>query len=896
MKKYIIAFTLIFALILNTYSQTTLSGGIVSGTWTKSGSPYKVNGNITIPNGSTLSIEPGVVVQFAQFKYLNVDGQIKAVGGQKSSDSIWFTKQNPNDTGSWKGIKFIKTANTNDTSVFKYCVFRNCKSIYDTLLANRSGGITVIGYGKLKINNCTFYKNEASIGASVFITTNAYASIKACTFKNNSACRFWWYNGVGTSSFRPKGSAISIEYNSKAIIDSCIFNNNTRGNDYRQNPTLLYDASILDVEGYTSKNKSSVSVVTNSTFDKNEGINIYAYDKADVTILNSNFINAPKDKSRSIIYSNYNSSVSMDKCILKSNQCTVLLDAESAKINFSNGLIQGNYNYISSIVSGPSGISPYLKVTGSKIINNYGSINSKDNSIEGTFSANWVSNCLIANNNLAGVFYGDILYNSTVVNNRSSKFGILGYNLTCKNSIIWGNKSDSFPNKQIFNYPSSYNSFLNCIVQNDTGSFAWPRFGYNWIKPSVYKNNLSANPQFVNPTAGAGVTFDATNADFSVKNSCALFSPTINQGAIDTLYMGLPKYDLVGNPRFYENRIDIGAYENVNGFPTIIILKQAKNDTLCEKSRPAQLTMSAIGKGLSYQWQQSINGGSVWADINGQTNNQFNLNTSPNQNTILYRALLNGSCDKDTSQNFIVITNPLPIVSLGKDTGICKNASINKAVSSNGSYLWHTGNTSNSLNQKIIKDTTWWLQVKSTEGCFNRDTIKITSYPLPAINLGADKSIDKKAQLTLDAGAGHSKYLWSDASTQVTKTFLGSDLGPMGKYTIWAEVTNTFGCSARDTIVITVTDNSGIHPILSNPIKLYPQPSNSILNIEIPNTLINHSLELNIITLEGKLLINEKLVTNQQSIDISLLEAGVYLIEVNDKSNGQVYTIKWVKG
>ncbi|OGP66167.1 MAG: hypothetical protein A2169_14035, partial [Deltaproteobacteria bacterium RBG_13_47_9] len=41
---------------------TSIAAGNVSGTWTLANSPYHINGEITIPNDSTLTIEPGVEV------------------------------------------------------------------------------------------------------------------------------------------------------------------------------------------------------------------------------------------------------------------------------------------------------------------------------------------------------------------------------------------------------------------------------------------------------------------------------------------------------------------------------------------------------------------------------------------------------------------------------------------------------------------------------------------------------------------------------------------------------------------------------------------------------------------------------------------------------------------
>jgi hypothetical protein len=70
-------------------AQTNVSGN-QSGTWTKANSPYVLTATITVPTGQTLTIEPGVTVQFpynnAQFIIM---GTLVAKGD--IADSIYFT-------------------------------------------------------------------------------------------------------------------------------------------------------------------------------------------------------------------------------------------------------------------------------------------------------------------------------------------------------------------------------------------------------------------------------------------------------------------------------------------------------------------------------------------------------------------------------------------------------------------------------------------------------------------------------------------------------------------------------------------------------------------------------------------------------------------------------------
>jgi len=54
----------------SSFSQTAISGGYVSGTWTQTNSPYQIFGDIEIHEDSALTIEPGVTIEFQGYFYL----------------------------------------------------------------------------------------------------------------------------------------------------------------------------------------------------------------------------------------------------------------------------------------------------------------------------------------------------------------------------------------------------------------------------------------------------------------------------------------------------------------------------------------------------------------------------------------------------------------------------------------------------------------------------------------------------------------------------------------------------------------------------------------------------------------------------------------------------------
>jgi hypothetical protein len=106
MKRF---FLFVLVLVMGNFSnisaQTIVPGGYVSGTWASTGSPYLVQGNITVHTDSILTIEPGVEVKGGYT--FTVNGLLEAVGTE--ADSIRFSSIN------------LTFENTPDSSHVVYC-------------------------------------------------------------------------------------------------------------------------------------------------------------------------------------------------------------------------------------------------------------------------------------------------------------------------------------------------------------------------------------------------------------------------------------------------------------------------------------------------------------------------------------------------------------------------------------------------------------------------------------------------------------------------------------------------------------------------------------------------------------------------------------------------------
>ena len=102
-------FILIFILFSTfTFAQTNVPGGNVSGTWTAAGSPYQIQGDITVDTDSSLNIEAGVEVIFQGHHTFRIYGSLQANGS--AADNISFMPSNT--TTRWDGIGFYNSTSS----------------------------------------------------------------------------------------------------------------------------------------------------------------------------------------------------------------------------------------------------------------------------------------------------------------------------------------------------------------------------------------------------------------------------------------------------------------------------------------------------------------------------------------------------------------------------------------------------------------------------------------------------------------------------------------------------------------------------------------------------------------------------------------------------------------
>jgi len=197
LQFFIVLFSSFTIHYLSAQGPTSVPAGNVSGTWIKANSPYQIEGDITIDSGDTLTIEPGVTIEFQGYYKLTINGEIFAVGAE--NDTILFTVNDPSDfdtyldstAGSWNGIEFY---NNKDSSVFDCCKFQYGKAfdLDPDEYHDDEGGVfyTHTFVDKLVIIRCCFYYNYAESGGGALGTRDSDFLVEKCRFTYNRAGSF----------------------------------------------------------------------------------------------------------------------------------------------------------------------------------------------------------------------------------------------------------------------------------------------------------------------------------------------------------------------------------------------------------------------------------------------------------------------------------------------------------------------------------------------------------------------------------------------------------------------------------------------------------------------------------------------------------------------------------
>ncbi len=172
------------------------AGTLSTSRWTASGSPYRISGDITLPEGSTLTVDAGVTVIFeGAYKFSVLGGELLLQGAQDKP--IRFTAKITNP--GWYGILFCPDVNCSSSSnkgilEAQYTIFEYARANDkdgDFRYWRRGGALLLLHTASVKISDSIFRYNFASeVGGAlelIAIDNSQTAQLDRILFLGNEA-------------------------------------------------------------------------------------------------------------------------------------------------------------------------------------------------------------------------------------------------------------------------------------------------------------------------------------------------------------------------------------------------------------------------------------------------------------------------------------------------------------------------------------------------------------------------------------------------------------------------------------------------------------------------------------------------------------------------------------
>jgi len=594
---------------------TFINGGNVSGIWQPTGSPYIITAKATVPTGSNLDIKPGTCAVLLDT--LKISGGLQSLGLQNRNKIVnhapisvvngSIQMQNSlisNNLTTWSktSIEYNDAKSIVQTTDGGYAVAWAIKSYdgsYSGMLVTKMDASGNKSWEKF------FNSNVAN---SIVQTTDGGYAVAGYT---SGTSNIWMLklDASGNKSwekFFDSGAAYSIVQTTDGgyAVTGDIFNGSNRKIFVLKLDASATNGWLRSFFSIANSNNLAFSIVQTTdggyavTGDKygGEGCMIkldangdQSWTKSFYSAFHPNSIVQTTDGGYAVAgYTDTggNYDVWVIKLDASGNQTwTKTFNGSANKNDEANSIVQttdGGY-----AVAGSTSISNYTRPWVIKL-------NSGGNKIwDKTFNDRYEANCIVQTTDggyaVAGNFYvlklnagGNLFSNKIVLQNANANSYLKNclFNNSSKSAIRLENSSPAITNctfsknngdlgGAIYATGNSTPKITNSIFWGNTatngnqiyldGTTVKPEFKYNIIEGGytaiglgngaalgeVWENNLTVNPLFT----------DTINFQLPAN------SPAVNAGTPDITGLNLPAYDLWGNPRVFDNRIDIGAYE-----------------------------------------------------------------------------------------------------------------------------------------------------------------------------------------------------------------------------------------------------------------------------------------------------------------------------------------------
>jgi hypothetical protein len=235
-----------------------------------------------------------------------------------------------------------------------------------------------------------------------------------------------------------------------------------------------------------------------------------------------------------------------------------------------------------------------------------------------------------------------------------------------------------------------------------------------------------------------------------------------------------------------------------------------------------------------------------------------------------------------------VFFHELPEVNLGNDTAFCAGNILEISAPDAEMYAWNTEDSTQTI--EVSEGGSYTVTITDINGCQNYDSKVLTVWDNPFIDLGPDKVITEDQTIVLGAEPGHPSYVWSTGETSEFIVVNGLEFG-IGEHLISVTVISENDCENYDEVLITVIEGVGISTNITDAIKLYPNPANKIVNIELDT--IDDFVGIEVINIEGKIIYENNQYTDVLELNIENWQEGLYFVRI--VTENEIGILKFVK-
>ncbi len=237
--------------------------------------------------------------------------------------------------------------------------------------------------------------------------------------------------------------------------------------------------------------------------------------------------------------------------------------------------------------------------------------------------------------------------------------------------------------------------------------------------------------------------------------------------------------------------------------PVAMTISNVATSPSCNTIADGAIDVTVGGGTTPYSYQWSGASSATTEDLTNILNGTYTITVTDN----------NGCTIADT---IILLPTQSVFANAGNDTAYCQSGSITlTATSINGiNYQWfeipantNIGNTA-SVSVNPSGTTGYYVVVNNGTGCADNDTITVTANPLPNVNAGPDYTIIIGTTTNIGGSPTTSTsgatVLWNPLPGLDNATNTNPNANPTSTTTYVVTVTSAQGCTASDSMIVTV--------------------------------------------------------------------------------------------